>query len=468
MNIEQFAIICKARWRLIAGFTLSSLFLVLLFSLVKHAVYEATADVLIDVKTPNTVQMAGDPGVTAQIQPDYLATQADVIRSRRVALAAARRLNLARNPSFSAQYSSPDAQRDPEGFFTDHAVAALKVVPSVNSRLVSISFRSKDPDWAAQVANAFAGGFQDVSLQLQNQPEHDASSWYDQAITRLGSQLQSSEADLAAKRAQLGITASSDQLDDNDTRLAVLSQQLATAQAQQAVQDQRIVGGALPDATINPVIQSLETDKSRLEAQRNQLATYAGPNNPDYKQISSQISALNDQIAKQRATIAQSASSSAAQSDQAVSQLERAVGAQRQRVINSLQHRGEVAALAQKVAHLKTSYQSLVAKQAQSEILAGSGQTNVSVLSPAEVPTHPVGLPWLLKMMLGAIAGFAVGLAAALALEFLDQRMRTPFDSELWLGIPNLGSVRTELPGAGVLRLGVMRYLPGTSKGDER
>lgn len=467
MNLQQIGLILKARWLIILVAILTGLGLAGLWALVSAKVYQASAQVLVNVRAPDAV--AGGPGsdigVTPQLQPDYLATQVDVIRSDRVALAAVNKLNILADPEALRDYREAGSPGSPTLYFARTLQKGLRVLPSIESRVITINYSTNDPEAAARTANAFAEAYRDVSLSLQTEPARQAAGFYVRSAADLRRRLAEAQAALARRRAELGVTGLAEQSDADDARLSALSEQLAAAQASQAAQGARSSSGALPDVLQSPVVQGLQADIARLEGQRRQLATFAGPNNVDYQQISNQIASLRSELAKQRALVTRSAAASSAQATQSVGALRSSLDAQRGRVINAQRARGEVSALQQDVDNLKQTYVQLVARQSQTSLLGESSQTNISILSPATPPSAPSGLPWPFKMVIGMILGTILGMITAFLLEFLDQRMRTPEDATVWLGIPNLGGVRSIEAAPTRLIGSTKRYLPGPAEG---
>ena len=468
MNLMQFMLIFRARWRIIVGALLIGIVLTSAWALLTSKVYRASAQVLVNVRAPDMVSAPGstDSGIAPMLATDYLQTQVDVIKSDRVALAAVDRLGLASDPTMLQTYRDSGTSASPQLFFANMLRRGLRVAPSTDSRVISIEDTDPSPQSSAAVANAFAEAYRDVSLDLQSEPAKQSSGWYQKSASDLRQQLADAQTKLSKRRAELGVTATSAETGDADeVQLSALTTQLAGAQATDAAQRSRTGSGALPDTMLSPVVQSLTTDIARLEAQRRQLATFAGPNNVDYQQITSQIETLRSEEAKQKALVAQSASASASQSGSNVGSLKAAVAAQRQQVINAQRNRGEISALEQDVANLKQTYEQLVARQAQTNLLGASSQTNISILSPATPPLSPAGLGWAPKVLAGIVGGLILGFAVALAIEFLDQRMRTPDDAAIWLGIPNLGGVHALADGRETRLIGqtVRRYLPKPS-----
>lgn len=464
MTISQFVRILVARWRYPAFATLIGVVLASLWLLLAPGRYNAVAQVLVDVRAPTSVTITGDPGVMPQLQPDYLATQVDVITSNTVAQTAVDDLGLVRNPDAMDVYRASGSTLDARTWFANRLLKDLRVTPSESSRVIAISFIEPDPRVAALYANAFAEAYRKVSIDLQRQPAQQAGDNYRANVENLARQLTEAQARLSAKRAELGVATNPDGSGAEDAKLMALSQQLAMAQATQASANQRSSGGALPDVMMSPVVQSLQVEIARLEAQRRQLATIAGPNNVDYRQVSGQIETLRTQLAQQKALVAASAANTSGQASASVRQLEGAVAAQRQKTILNQKARGELIALQGNVDNLKTTYEALTARAAQNALVGSTTISNVTLLARAQAPDKPTGLPAALLIMASALVGLIIGVGLAILSELLDHRLRVPEDIPTWLGVPSLGGVRQPaLPGRRHLLGATMRYLPGSA-----
>lgn len=462
MNVTQFLRIVAARWRIPAYAMLGCFALALGWVLFGPGRYTATANVLIDVRAPATVAINGDPGALPQMQPDYVATQVDVIGSNTVAGAAVDLLGLVRNPQAMDLYRAAGSRLDPRSWFAAQLLRDLRVTPSESSRVIAISFTENDAQLAAAYANAFAEAYRNVSVDLQRQPAQAANATYRANVERVQHQLAEAQAKLSARRAELGVVPNPDGTEAQDAKLVALSQQLALAQGTQAAMNQKGAGGALPDVIASPVVQSLQVEIARLESQRQQLAQIAGPNNLDYKQVVSQLASLRAQLAQQKALVAASAATTSGQASASVRQLEGAVAAERRKTLLNQAARGDLVELQENVANLKTTYEALTARAAQNALIGATDTSNVTILARAEAPEKQAGLPPPLIVVLASVLGFALGLAIAVVKELIDHRLRVPEDLPTWLGVPSLGGVRQPAIAGRRLLLGMpMRYLPG-------
>jgi chain length determinant protein EpsF len=463
MTFIQFFRLLRARWLMLVAGAGLGLVLALGWVLFSDRVYQATAQVLVDVRAPERLDGAVAP--QEQLASDYLNTQMDILRSTKVRARVVENLGLAADPAAKAEFASGGATGTIEQHLVRMLGAGLDLVPSTSSRVISINYSAKDPEVAARIANAFAQAYRDVSLALVVEPARQSAGWYQQRADEVQKELVTAQEKLVARQRELGVSADSDQTDADVARLGSLSAQLAQAQAQSAQTTARTGGGALPDAMASPVIQGIQAELAKLEAQRRQLAQIAGPNNVDMVQLNSQIDALRQQLSAQRALISQTASTAAAQSGASVGALAAAVAEQRQRVIEGRSDRSELTLLQRDVENLRQIYEQIVARRAQLGIMGQGSQTNVAILAAAVAPQNPAWPRPMLMLMLGLVLGAVVGGAAAIITELSDQRLRSADDHEAWLGIPNLGTI--SLSGPPQLQIGAAfrRYLPqpGTS-----
>jgi len=101
MNLQQFLLILRARYKLVLLVLLGTVTATLGVSLVLPKQYTATTSVVIDVKSPDPVIGMMLPGMAA---PGYMATQIDIIQSDRVAQKVVKLLKLDANPTVRQQW----------------------------------------------------------------------------------------------------------------------------------------------------------------------------------------------------------------------------------------------------------------------------------------------------------------------------------------------------------------------------
>ena len=448
------------RWRVSVVCAFLGAIVALIWAYSTVPAYEATAQLMINVRAPETLGQGGVQTMMDQVGPDYLSTQVDVIKSDRIARLVVQRLNLGSNTTF-LEAMGWKGRGSIEDFLATRLGYGLKVTPgSALSRVLDISYRASSGRFAAAAANAFAQAYVDTTLDLQAQPSRDNANWYQRRLAEVQRELSVAQERLSTRQKELGISSPSNQANPEDIRLQGISAQIANAQTADAAARSRTTGGALPAILADPVIAGLQSDLAKLESQRAQLATTAGPNNPDYKQVVGQISALEKQVAAQKARLTAGTAVAAQQAAAAVSNLSAAADAEKKRAIDARAQHDEIGVLEQDVRNLQLVYEQMAARRSQLDLMGESTQSNVAVLSPASNPEKAVWPRKGLMLIGGFFLGGVAGLILIIGRELIDQRLRASSDYEAWLAIPDLGRLRLEVPQTRGLLYQGMALLP--------
>ena len=101
MNLHQFLLILRARYKLILFMLLATVATTAVVSLMLPRQYIAASAVVIDVKSPDPIVGMYLPAIS---MPGYMATQADVINSDRVAQKVVKITQLDQNSQARAQW----------------------------------------------------------------------------------------------------------------------------------------------------------------------------------------------------------------------------------------------------------------------------------------------------------------------------------------------------------------------------
>ncbi|WP_442680071.1 GNVR domain-containing protein [Sphingomonas sp. ASY06-1R] len=458
MTFLQFLYLLRARLRAIGIAAAVGAVLAVGWILISARTFDATAQLLVNVRAPETV---GSQSFADQLAPDYVSTQVDIIRSRAVAMQVVKALALDKDPAQQAAFRESGSASF-QNYLVNKIRDGLSVAPVSTSRVISLTYSAPDAQFAASAANAFARAYQDVNLRLQTDPARQSVASYEAQARAVQDQINQAQLALSDKERKLAVTSDDDHNDAEVNRLNSLSTQLATSQVEAAQLGARASNGALPDAIASPVTQGIQTELAKLEAQRAQLASYAGPNNMDLIQINQQISALKQQLAQQHALVAKGASAAAAQSNMSMGRLASEIGTQRNRAIEARVNRDSVTLLKDQVANLKQTYEQIAARRAQLNILSEGSQANVSILSPAIAPAKPAWPRPFIMLAMGLVVGAFLGMAYAVISEMADQRLRKVEDIEAWLGVRSLGAIRGSKADArgGLLTSRIGRLLP--------
>jgi succinoglycan biosynthesis transport protein ExoP len=86
-------------------------------------------------------------------------------------------------------------------------------------------------------------------------------------------------------------------------------------------------------------------------------------------------------------------------------------------------------------------YKGLLLRMKEAGVSAGITASNIQIVDPAELPTHPYKPNKRLNLLLAAVVGLFLGVGLAFFFEYLDNTIKTPEDLEQWVRLPSFGMV---------------------------
>lgn len=465
MDLKQYILALGARRKAFFVALIATIVTAIAVALIVPKKYVATASLMMDARDEQTMS----PGrLSPRERATFLQTQVDLLMSNRISTQVARDLKLAQRPGVREAW-----EQDTGGLGSiDEWIAEglrlkLEIDTSVSS-LVLVNFSSDDPKYAAEVANGFAKAYLDTVLQLRTEPTREAAKWFDEQLKTLRTQVTQAQSRLNSYQKQKGILAEDARLDVESTRLAELSTQLMVArnatydalsrykQATEVVES-GVSPEAIPDVLSNAHLNALKVDLSRVEGRLEQESAVLGPNHPQYQRTTAEVQALREKLKSETRKLVAGLGNAVQQSRKREADLQAAIEAQNQRLLNVKDYRIDMAAMTRDIEAAQRSYDAVLTRYMSNKIDATANTTNVMLLSPASEPIKPV------HPKVGLIAGLSVVLGLLLAagivyvLEMLDRRVRSRYDLESRLAVPSLGRLSKWQPTGGRLLPAPMR-----------
>ena len=462
MNLYLFFSTLRARFGVFAFLLFITVAATTAVSFLLTKSYTATVALLVDAKDEQSLSNELRPLVNSEQKISYLETQTDIITSDRVARKVVRDPQIAQSPvARKAVVDEVEKAESIEDKLIESLLKKIKVDKSQSS-VIRVSFASADPRFSADVVNAFAKAYIDTMLELRVEPTRDAAAWFDEQLKTLRAHLEDAQTKLTDYHQRRGIVSADERVDDESTRLIVLSDQLARAQEQtfqwrsreQQGREFLQKGGSpdkLPDILDNPFIQRLKEDLLHGEAKLQELGAHYGPNYPQYQRQVAENQSLREKLDAEMKKVVAGIESSARQSRQREADSRKAMAAQRMRVLDLKEGRNELTVLRRNVESAERAYDTAMQRFVQSQIDSRASQTNVTVLNPAVPPRKHSSPKITLNIALSIVVGTMLGIGIVLLMEMFDRRVRSR--SDLYLDVPLLAVVNAWQPG-GVLRLG--------------
>lgn len=404
---------------------------------------------------PPTVEILDEKNREAQSAPslfDFVATQVGLLRSRTLAERVAQDLNLASNPDFAGTEGDAATRLK---IATSKVASGLTVEAPEEGQLIRFAYVSESPQLAAEVANGIAENFISTGLQRRFEASTYARNFLQQQIAKTRRDLERSERQMVAYAQQQGIINTSsgeagqpgnDAGSLQGASLVSLNSALAEAtarrvQAEGAYRQARLTGSSAEVADT----QLLRQTKATLEAEYQEKRTLMKPDHPDMLSLRSRIDELNRQIASQGSQVA-SSRANALRADylaaaSAESALRSRVAQLKGDVLNLRGRSIQYNILQREVDTNRGLYDALLQRYKEIGVAGGIGTTPVSIVDRAEVPGGPYKPSLIFNLLVGLALGLLGGLAAAIALEILNDTVKTREDVRSKLGLACLGAI---------------------------
>ncbi len=376
MNYRLFFLIVKSRKWLIL-FTLA-ITIATAATITNYQVrrYIATTSLVLSFEDDNPFEQKGIP---SQLSSSYLATQLDILRSRKVALRVVEVLKMADDPSLQEAFRlSTDGDMAISDWLAEALMESVIVEPLRDSRVINLSFESADPYRAAEIANAYAQAYIDTTLELSMEPASRSAAWFDSQLTVLRARLEEAQAKLTGFQQAKGIVALDERLGIENSRLNEMSRNLVAAQ------------------------------RETSDARSRQL----GENHPELKRA----------IQRERSSMA-------------------GLEKQKKQILELKKQRDEADSLAREVEVEEQNYEATLESYYQMRLKSQFNQTNIAILSQAIPPQNPSSPNVLLNMLSAVFLGLFLSVVLAVLVELSNRRIRSAGDVSEFLDTKVLATV---------------------------
>jgi succinoglycan biosynthesis transport protein ExoP len=453
MGLAQMLRVLRGRAALFATMVLTVVLGVALVSLLSPKQYVAELSLVVDLQGNDPMKQTP---LSPMLVPSHLATQTEIIRSRNVANKVIQKLSLATNPQIIAAYRESGAASDLNNWLVENLLRGVDAKTARNSNIIRISYSSRDPIEAAQMANAFAEAYMETSLELRVDPARRQVTWYEEQVAQLRDQLVEAQKRLSKYQADhgvLGVDAA--RMDVENARLQEISNQLVAVQAQlfdAKSRSQQITSSdqldSLPDLLKNPIIQNLKSELARAESRLAEISERYGENHPQYLAAAAEVTALKSKLNVEIGVVRGSLVQGAAIARRQLGEVQKALEEQKNRIIALKRQQDELAVLSRDVESARAAYDSALQQANQTKLESRVDRTNVAILNQATPPLLPDSPKILLNLVVGLFAGIALAIGTILTLEVGNRRLRAIEDLNDFTDLPVLAELPPLPPAA--------------------
>jgi succinoglycan biosynthesis transport protein ExoP len=467
-SILALGVLCGA----IAGFVVTQM----------TPVYQSTATVLLEASPAKVVSQIEEVVSGASANREHFQTQAEVMKSRDIALRVIERLKLTQHPEFDPRQQaapqwrkwiestmpsvadalfSPEPQLDSAGI--EQAVLReyarrLSVEPVRMSQLVRVRFESSDPNLAASVANAVGTAYIEQDRENRVAVTAGAGNWIRERMAELKKKLDASERALQAYRDKEGLLdTKTTVLSGSGRQMEELTNRLVEAGVRRSMAEEAYkqikAGESSNFESVPAVVRSVSVQQARAvenDAAKRlaEVSQRYGPDHPRNVAATSELQAAKTNTTREIRAIVDSV----VKEYQAALATEKSLESQLQQSKGTIQNlnRKEIQlnALEREAATSRQLYETFLTRYGETSATRDAQQANARVVDkavPSILPVRPLKRQTVIVALFG---GLLLGVVGALLLSRLNNTVKTTADVENKLQQPLLAA----LPVIGVLR----------------
>ena len=423
--------------------------------------YTASTELLIEQAGQRSLSLQEALAVDSSAM-DFYQTQYRLIESRTIATKVVSTLELYKLPEFGyhpPQYYTDNGLQPPtreQAILSAAGTFALrlKVTPIRQSRLVTITFTSRDPQLSANVANATAQAYIDYVLDRKLAISQMAVKFLARRIEEQRQKLQASQLALQKymEENRLATVISENYNNITTQKLADLNQQLvdaetarkeAQARFNMAIKAKRgkFQFESIPELSESPVIQKVRERELELSKREAELSQKYGARHPRMAALKAEKEALERERTGEISQIVNSLESKLNIAQARENAIRQALVQQKQQAMDVRKKAIGFSVIKREVDTNQQLFDLLLAKVKEARVAEDIDVGMVMVVDKAQVPRQPSSPRTRLNILLAVVCGLVVSVFWGFLLEYMDNTIKLPSQVEDQLGLPLLGSI---------------------------
>jgi len=490
IDIKEILLVLYRRKFAILGLALLGGLLAFYYSTTLIPVYKAQGTLLIDAQ--NSGLMPFDNRYGGYRDWEYRETQYQLLKSRNLAERVVRELELHKDPKY-AKKPEPATSEEPKKSWIDFSFltpasytsappaekvltdeekelklitrlsqmisGGLSISPVPDSKLVTISYRSTDPEFAATVVNTVADQYIESLLDAGLDSALQAGEWLTDRLSELRENLKASENRLQAYREQESLVDVQGIATLSNQELSDLSKKYA--EAREARQNLALIkreieamGGAdyerlleIPMVQEHPRVSDLMSAVSSAERKLAELGKRYGVKHPKIISAKSEVTVATRQLTEEMRKVIAGISTEYQLASESEQGLKQQLDATRKNVQSINRKEFEVRALQREVDTNRQLYDMFFTRLKETDQAKGLETVSSRIIDRALVPGGPISPNKRMIVVMGVMGGLAFGVAVAILLNLLDNTVRSPEEVEEKLRAKVLGVLPIQEPG---------------------
>ena len=465
MDLRETVRMLRRRVPLIVGVMIAGALLGAIAALLITPQYRANAVLMLDLRRSNVIE-AGNVMSGLPAENTALRSEMDIISSRAITDRVMNKLGLLNDPELHPRpwwtgvnpiawfMPSVPTEGQVSRMKTEVAqniIQRLKVENDGRSFSIAISFDSRNPEKAAQIANAFADEYLVDQLETKYEAASRASKWLDERLKTLKQSVEVSEKAVEEFRQKTkliniaGTTIAERQMGDTNSQLTQARGETSQAEArlrsiESMVQSKEGVTGAA-DVLASPLIQKLREQEADLQGRAADMATRYGDLHPKMIKARAEYRELQNKIGEEVHKIVQGLANQVEIARAKERQLEKEMQKQEERAGVEMKESVTLNQLQREADANRMLYENFLNRFKQTNEQQSLQTADARIIAHAETPLGPsFPIKWLF-MLLGTMVGGLFGLMLAFLVEYFDHGFRNASQVEELTGLPVIGIV---------------------------
>ncbi|MGL6045643.1 MAG: GumC family protein [Vogesella sp.] len=466
--LEYWRIVNAKKWGILAlGVAVGAVALVTTQAM--RPTYRATAEVLIEANKAKVLSIDEVYGGVSSNR-EYFQTQAEIMKSREVALRAIKKLKLWEHPDYNPRLEKPPVhqpvldmlgmERKPQPQWNEELLAAAvyqRINKELNielvrlSQLVNVSFDSTDAKVAADFANAVGEAYIENDREARFKMTQQASDWLQNRTKSLREALETSERKLQSYRERAGvITVDASNQFGTGKLIEEVTQRLVEARMRRAEAENaynQVRGGkvqdlgSLPAVVRNPLVADAKKQLAEAERKHAEMSQRYGPEHPRMVQAEAELQSARDSAKRQINSIVASVTNEYEVARATERSLEATLGQARGGAQTDNRKNFELAVLEREVASNRQLYDMFVTRAKETAASQDLQSSVGRIVDMAEVPEKPVAPQKAQVTLMAFVLALLLGAATALLRARLDNTLKLPADVESKVKQPLLSTL---------------------------
>jgi len=451
----------RKHWPVVLSVTAIVGIAVTFYTLGQKKIYSASSTVMFDPSPPrplgHEVQTAFDlNGLDYWTNQEYYATQLEIMKSKRTAMAVVEQLRLHEDPAF-LQNAPPGARTTPATASVEDAAAVLlsrvTITPVKNTRLATLEYQDANPERAQRIALAMVDIYVSKNVEDSQASTSSAVDWLNAQLDKLKTNLDGSEMalhqfQLEKNTLALDISAQSSMLREEMT---TFDQALTAARIKRVELSARYRELMKVDANDpsnipatellnNSLLTTLRSNYIQAKRDREmQVAAGKGDNHPDVRVADAQLTVAKEALLAEIKNVQGSIAKDLAAVTNQEAGLSGLIEATKKQALDVNLLGIEYNRLVRTKENNEKLYEIVLARAKEGDLTRMMQINNIRVVDRPILPKQPVRPRVVLNIAGGFGVGLALGVLGALALFLLDRSVKTQADVETLLGLNFLG-----------------------------